>query len=328
MDFNKYLLENLLDCYEQYCSCVEEKSQDEIEAMYFDSEGQEISDEEFFFENYEDVLEDEVIDALYSFICDMGQQQEIDLNRIVSFLCGRYIVHHYDSSTVTNYLRASKIEDIVNLFVENINFGMALVKDHFDALLNQEKYNKNMKTIQDNKDEVALNKFATKAFYESIKTLNDLLRGVVCHIYDYYVSSGCEDVEALNMTWMYFFQDTDPIGELDKMGIDYNTKLFYKKYTLGLIFADLYEDVCNDSIIQSENMEDRAAQVTPLLAMRLGAITIPADEGTRNRVLKHFILLQDEKEKMSSNRKKTHTDGRVKELMKFNPLYKLDEMKF
>ena len=103
MDFNKYLLENLLDCYEQYCSCVEEKSQDEIEAMYFDSEGQEISDEEFFFENYEDVLEDEVIDALYSFICDMGQQQEIDLNRIVSFLCGRYIVHHYDSSTVTNY---------------------------------------------------------------------------------------------------------------------------------------------------------------------------------------------------------------------------------
>lgn len=328
MDFSKYLLENLLDCYEQYCSCVEEMNQNEIEAMYYDSEGHELSDEEFFFEKYDELLEEEIIDALYSFICDMGQQHEIDLERMVSFLCGRYIVHHYDSSTVTNYLRVTDIKDIVNLFVENINFGEALVKDHFDAMLNQEKYNSNMKKIQENKDDVAINKFATKAYYESIKTLNDLLRGVVCHIYDYYVSNGCEDVEALNMTWMYFFQGTDPLGELDKMGMDNNSKFFYRQYALGLVFADLYEDVCNEAIIQSDNMEDRAAQVAPLLAIRLGAITIPADEEIRNRVLKHFILLQDEREKMQDNRKKTHEEGRIKELKKLNPLYKLDEMKF
>lgn len=328
MDFSKYLLENLLDCYEQYCSCAEEMSQEDIEAMYYDSEGHEMSDEEFFFEKSDELLEEEIIDALYSFICDMGQQHEIDLERIVSFLCGRYIVHHYDSSTVTNYLRVTDIKDIINLFVENINFGEALVKDHFDAMLNQEKYNKNMKLVQENKDDVALNKFATKAYYESIKTLNDLLRGVICHIYDYYISNGCEDVEALNMTWMYFFQGTDPLGELDKMGIDFNTKMFYKNYSLGLVFADLYEDVCNDAIIQSDNMEDRAAQIAPLLATRMGMITLPADEGTRNRLLKHFILLQDEKEKMQDNRKKTHKEGRIKELKKFNPLYKLDELKF
>ena len=130
------------------------------------------------------------------------------------------------------------------------------------------------------------------------------------------------------MTWMYFFQDTDPLGELDKMGIDFTTKMFYKKYALGLIFADLYEDVCNESIIQSEYMADRAAQFAPLIAMELGAIAIPADEGTRNIVLKHFILLQDEKDKMEKNREKTHKDGRIKELKKFNPLYRLDEMKF
>ena len=325
MDFNKYLLENLLDCYEQYCCCALEMKQEDIETMYYDSEGHEMSDEEFFFENHDEVLEEEVVDALYTFICDMGQQKEIDLERVVSFLCGRYIVHHYDASIVTNYLRVTNIKDIVNLFVENINFGMDLVKNHFDAMLNAEQYNKNMKTIQSNKDEVALTKFATNVYYESIKTLNDLLRGIVCHIYDHYVSCGCEDVEALNMTWMYFFQDTDPLGELDKMGIDYDTKFFYKKYALGLILADLYEDVCNESIIQSENMEDKAAQIAPLLSVRLGAITIPADEETRNRVLKHFILLQDKKEKMVSNREKTYQDGRVKELKKFNPLYKLDD---
>lgn len=328
MDFNKYLLESLLDCYEQYCSCVEEKSSDEIDAMYIDDEGNEMSDEEFFFLNSDDVLEEEVVDSLYAFICDMGTQQEINLDRIVSFLCGRYIIHHYDSSTVTNYLRCTNIEDIVRLFIENVSFGTALVRDHFDAMLNQEKYNKNFKVAQDNKDDIALNKFVVKAYYEKIQTLNDLLRGVICNIYDHYISCGCEDVEALNMTWMYFFQDTDPLGELDKMGMDYNTKFTYKQYTLGLIFADLYEDVCNEAIIQSENMEDRAAQIAPLLAMRIGAITLPADEGTRNRLLKHFILLQDEKEKKLSNRKKTHQEGRIKELKKFNPLYKLDEMKF
>lgn len=328
MDYNKYLLENLLDCYEQYCSCALEMKQEEIDTMFFNSEGQEMSDEEFFFENHDDVLEEEVVDALYTFICDMGQQQEIDLERVVSFLCGRYIVHHYDSNTVTNYLRVTDIKDIVSLFVDNINFGMALVKDHFDAMLNAEQYNKNMKTIQANKDEIALTKFATKAYYESIKSLNDLLRGVVCHIYNYYIESGCEDVEALNMTWMYFFQDTDPLGELSKMGIERNTEIFYKKYALGLIFADLYEDVCNESIIQSNNMEDKAAQIAPLLAVRMGAIAIPSDEETRNRVMKHFILLQDEKDKMTSNRKKTYQDGRVKELKRFNPLYKLDDLRF
>ena len=328
MDFNKYLLENLLDCYEKYCSFAQEMSDEDIDAMYFDTEGHELSDEQFFFEHSNDVLGEEVIDALYTFICDMGTQHEIDLDRIVSFLCGRYIVHHYDSSTVTNYLRATDIKDIVDLFVNNINFGMALVKDHFDAMLNHEKYSKNFKVAQENKDDIALNKFATKAFYEKIQTLNNLLRGVICNIYDYYISNGCEDVEALNMTWMYFFQGTDPVGELDKMGMDDKTKFFYRQYSLGLVFADLYEDVCNDSIIQSDNMEDRAAQIAPLLAMRIGAITLPADEGTRNRVLKHFILLQDEREKMESNRKKTYQDGRIKELKKFNPLYKLDEMKF
>ena len=100
-----------------------EMSEEEIDAMYINDEGNEMSDEEFFFEHYDDVLEEDVVDALYAFICDMGIQHEIDLDRIVSFLCARYVIHHYDSSTVTNYLRVTDIKDIVNLFVENINFG-------------------------------------------------------------------------------------------------------------------------------------------------------------------------------------------------------------
>ena len=40
-----------MDCYEQYCSCAQKMSQEEIDALYFDSEGNEMSDEKFFFEN-------------------------------------------------------------------------------------------------------------------------------------------------------------------------------------------------------------------------------------------------------------------------------------
>ena len=81
MDFNKYLLENLLDCYEKYCSFAHEMSQEDIEAMYYDPEGHELSDIEFFYEHSDDILEEEVIDALYTFICDIGQQQEINLEK-------------------------------------------------------------------------------------------------------------------------------------------------------------------------------------------------------------------------------------------------------
>ena len=94
------------------------------------------------------------------------------------------------------------------------------------------------------------------------------------------------------MTWMYFFANTDPIGELDKLGLDERAKAFYKSYALGLIFADLFEDECNESIIKSTCPEDHAANITPLLAVRMGSIMIPSDESVRNRLLKHFILLQ------------------------------------
>lgn len=327
MDFSKYLLENLLDVYEEYCSCVEGMSTKEIDEMYYDSNGHEMSDEEFLFLHSDTLLEDEIIDALYTFICDMGNQQEIDINRIVSFLSGRYIIYHYESNIITNYLRASDIEDIAYLFIENINFGMELVRNHFKAIIDQKKYNNNMKTIRKNNDEVALNKFATKVYYKSIKTLNDLLRGVIAHLYDFYISSGYKDEEALNMTWLYFFQNLDPLGELDRLGIDYNTKQLYKKYALSLIYADLYEDVYNKAIIDSDNDEDKITQVVPLIAMNMGVIAIPSDEETRNRILKHFILLQDEKDKMIANRTKTYKDGRVKELKRFNPLYRLDDIK-
>ena len=48
----------------------------------------------------------------------------------------------------------------------------------------------------------------------------------------------------------------------------------------------------------------------------------------RNRILKHFIVLQDEMDKRKDNRKKTYQDNRIEILKKANPMYKLDELTF
>ena len=47
---------------------------------------------------------------------------------------------------------------------------------------------------------------------------------------------------------------------------------------MRLIYSDLYEDVCNNSIIDSENAYDRLANVVPILSLRMGVFGVHADE--------------------------------------------------
>ena len=222
----------------------------------------------------------------------------------------------------------TKLEDIARLFKDNYDFGMEMLRTYFRSLVETETYNNNRKLIFDKNDQAKLVELENENIYVKIRTLNNMLRDVICNIYNHYIENGCDDIEALNNTWMFFIKDFDPVGELENLGMDFRTKQLYKRYLLGLIYGDLYEDVCNNSIIDSSNFEDRMADVIPILSVRTGMITIPAEEGIRNRLLKHFILLQNEKKKMSENRKKTYNDGRIKELKKVNPFYPLDELTF
>ena len=112
------------------------------------------------------------------------------------------------------------------------------------------------------------------------------------------------------------------------MGVDQESKNVYKRYMLGLIYADVYEDACNSSLIDSENMLDRLADTVSVVGLSFGYIGIPKEENVRNRILKHFIVLQDEMDKRKDNRKKTYQDNRIEILKKANPMYKLDELTF
>lgn len=329
MDVQRFLIENLVDTFNNYCECVLGVTSQEFDQLFFNSEGEELDDLAFILENHERIFIDEVFDGLYGSIIDFGTVKEIDLNQVVAFLASRYYVFNYKTqASVVNYLKNSNLNDVVQLFIDNYDFGMDMVKGYFYSLIDSKRYDDNRKVIFDNKEQEGLLKYEKECEVVKVTTIHNILRDVICNLYNYYISNGFDDITALDYTWNYFIYDFDPINELESLGVDESTKQNYKIYALRLLYSDLYEDVCNKSIIQSENYADRVADVVPLLSINMGFIGVHADQGIRNRMLKHFILLQDERKKRKENREKTFNDGRIKQLKKVNPFYQLDELTF
>lgn len=328
MDIEEFLFSYLIDLYEQYCYCALEMSQKEFDAGFYDENGKNIPDKDYFFINHESILNEEVLDELYTILCDVGDGKEIPLRRFVTFFSGFFFVYNYygGNNNIIRFLKDNPIEKIEDHFVETYDFGIEMIKAYFYSLLDQKRFQDNLGKIQKNGDTEYVNNFFNACIFTSFTTLNDLLRNVICNLYNYYIENGCDDIDALNYTWQYFIRNFDPLGELDKMGCDSNTKEVYKRIAIGIIYSDLYEDVTNTPIIQSINEKDRMSQVAPILASTFGMATIPQDEDLRNRMLKHFILLNDEPEKRKANRQKTKDDNRLAVLKKVNPFYPLDEL--
>lgn len=328
MEIEIFLLSNLVDIYCSYCQYVLKMEASDFDIMFEDENGQEMSDLDFIKEKSKDIFTDEIFDGVYSLIIDFDRIKEIDVDKVLSCLISKFFLYNYSSMpSVISYLKNTSFEDIKKLFFDNYDFGLDLVKSYYYSLINQRLCDDNREKIYNNHDQEILLKYELNYSFSSFKTLNDLLREYICKIYNYYINYGYDDIDALNTTWEFFFRDIDPIGNFNEFCESERTKAVYKFYLLNLIYADLYEDICNNSIIDSENYDDRLANVIPVLSVQMGNISIPLEVGTRNRILKHFILLQDEKEKIKENRKKTYSDGRIKELKNVNPFYILDELK-
>ena len=110
------------------------------------------------------------------------------------------------------------------------------------------------------------------------------------------------------------------------MGYDLRTKRVLQYLALTIIYSDLYEDICNEAIIDNEDINNRKIKVFISMSVHLNTITIPSDEELRNDLLEYFILLHDEKEKRKVNRERTHIEKRIQILKKVNPIYFLDEL--
>ena len=310
MNYREFFISNIIDIYGEYLTKWENVDIEDFDLSFFDENGNVISDFDYFKSHSDSILTDTILRELYLYIINLANKNEINLEKIISFLSSTFMVYEYDKKNpVIKFIQNSSLEDIINLFKENIDFGISLIKSYFESELNNRRYYINRKKIYENSEQNKLTQLENKALEVEVISINEILRNTVVNLYNYYISNGCNHIGALN-----------------KMGYDFYTKRKLQNYTICLIYSDLYEDICNKPIIDSEKQEDRMVKILVNSLVHLSLPAIPKDENLRNRLLKYFIMLQDEKEKKKENRKKTYTDGRIQVLKKVNPSYILDEL--
>ena len=327
MNYREFFISIIIDIYGDYLTKWGNVDIEDFDLSFFDENGNVISDFDYFKSHSDSILTDTILRELYLYIINLANKNEINLEKIISFLSSTFMVYEYDKKNpVIKFIQNSSLEDIINLFKENIDFGISLIKSYFESELNNRRYYINRKKIYENSEQNKLTQLENKALEVEVISINEILRNTVINLYNYYISNGCNDSDALNFTWMYFLNGLDSIGTLNKMGYDFYTKRKLQNYTICLIYSDLYEDICNKPILASEKQEDIIIQIIVNSLVHLNLPAIPKEESLRNRLLKYFIMLQDEKEKKKENRKKTYTDGRIQVFKKVNPSYILDEL--
>ena len=330
MTIEDFLAEIFVDFLEQFMLANNEiSSSEEFDEMFYDDEGEQMSDVEFVGERCGDIADPDIVDGIYYYLIDDGCDFEFSIEKIVSHFVINYIYDNYSDKNLTSimkYLKKTELKDIVELFVKNENFGKSFVTSYLDHYNDERDYDAIREQMRENDDMELIDRwFALSADYCS---LNELLRRVVMGLYDHYANTACNDEEALGLIWEYFIRDFDPVGELDKMGIDYESKQKLKAYLLRIIYADLYEDICNGPIIDSINVMDKIADNVVVTVARCNSPAIPAQPEIRNRIMKHFVLLHYEKQKRIDNRRATIKEGRGPVLTKLHPGHQLDIIDF
>lgn len=332
MSIEEFLAEIFVDFYEQMMLATGEiPSSEDFDLLFYDDDDSEeqMSDCEFVAKYCDEMNNEEIIDGVYYYLIDDGCDFDFSLEKMVAHFVINYVYENYgnkDLVPIMNYLKKTDIKDVTEFFRSNEHFGKSLIESYIANYESDTLHEEVREKVSSNGDDELLDKWINlSADYCS---LNEMLRRVLIGIYDYYVSTGCDDITALNNTWQYFYRDFDPVGELDQMGFDFESKQRYKAYLIKIMFADVYEDVLNGSIIDSVNIHDRITDNFIVTSVNYNLCSIPREEQIRNRLLKHFILLHYEKEKRIQNRKQTVKEGRGEVLKKFHPGHVLDSIDF
>lgn len=271
---------------------------------------------------------------LYNYIFNHNKEYNCSKEQIICFLYSHFINLCYDNivankenKDIISSIREDK-NKIIHILSNDIPHIKELIALYYLSFLKQEKMEKNRRLIYQYNEEDALLSLEKSAY----NNINQSLKNIIINIYNNLIACGCDDITALSLTWEFFFHDFDPLKEfstfMESMQIPYYNYQAIKQQILGLIYTDLYEDAENIPIINSSNYIDNLAIAFPLIMTHLNHIVIPKDEDSRNRILKHFILLQEEQEKRYQNRKKTYQDNRIPILKKVNSTYHLDELTF
>lgn len=331
MRIEEFLAEIFVDFYEQMMLATNQvASSEEFDTMFYEDDSEEqMSDIEFVEKYCDEICDEEIIDGVYYYLIDDGCDFDFSIEKIVSHFVMNYIYENYNDpklSPIMRYLKSNDIKSVTELFVSNEAFGKSFIESYLRNYDSEIDYDSVKETITNNGDEELLTKWVNLS--SDYCSLNELLRRVLVSLYDYYISHGCGDIDAINNVWGYFTNNFDPLGELDNMGMDYETKQKCKAYMLRVIYSDLYEDISNGPIIDSVNEYDNITNSFVLASMKMGLCRLPLDVEVRNRMMKHFLLLHYEKEKRIENRRATLKEGRGEVLKKVHPGHILDTIDF
>ena len=332
MNFEKYLIEILKDEFDQMMKYMYDLNSNELNELYHDENGVPFdSDGEFIKANADKIFCDDLMDAIYVFVSQASVLEQGDYTKLIAYLVTQYYINRYSdekSKTVLSFLSSSDMKDIEDLFFNNDMFGSALIESFYrNASVPQSFYENKNKIKEDGNDSV-LDRFYTIAFPAEVYTLNQKLREIVSKLYGYYLNRGYSKEEASEITWEYFIQGLDPLNQLDELGCTEEQKPFYRKYTLGLMIGDLYEDSANTLPSEIKTNDEMTSHGYSILLAVMGRIRIPVLESTRRNMLERFIHLQETPERFNENRRKTHEEKRERTLKKVNPTYLLDELTF
>lgn len=332
MSIDEYLVSLYFDFLEQFYA-LQGIYDEEFDKLFMDDDGNIMTDMEFLNSNPNYHFINELVDEVYENIKSNDEENisPVKINEILRHLLAKYLVFNYDKrdDSVYKYLLSSDFNEIKYMFLNNKFFGRNLLLSNFNSIIDKKKYYENRGYL------IKDGKYSDVKNYEyNFKdcAYNYLLRQFIVDFYNDHISLGCSDIEALNLTWYFFTDNYDPndkFNDLAKMLFGENVNVNYLKiYLLGLIYSDLAEDFLNNSIIQSENYEDRLTIFAPVLMLSLNMICIPNNNDLRNRLLKYFILLFDEKDKRRDNRSQTYIDGRLSLIKRANPYYLNDELEY
>lgn len=330
MNIEEFLAEIFIDFYEQeMIASGQVIDSEDFDSLFYKDDDVQLSDIEFVEEYLDEICDDYIIDGVYNYLIDDGCEFDFSIERIVSHFIINYIYDNYcnqELSSIMKFLKVTDLKNVVILFLTNPMFGKSIIKSYLKNYVTKIDYDFVKKKIEDNNDSELLTKWIIIS--SSYYSLNELLRRNIIDLYDYFISHGCGNIDSINNVWAYFTKDFDPLGKLNDMGVDYDTKQKYKLYTLKIIYSDVYEDVLNGPIIDSVNTEDQTANYFIVNSIKSNNCLIPQDEDIRNRIMKHFLLLHYEKDKRIENRRVTINEGRQAILAKTHPGYILDDFDF
>ena len=332
MNFEKYLMEILKDEFDQMMKFMYELNHKELEKLYHDENDVPYdNDGDFIRANADKIFSDDLMDSIYVFVSQASVLEDEDYTKLIAYLASQYYINHYGderNKTVLSYLASYDMKDIEYLFFNNEMFGTNLIESFYRNASDPKLYYENKRKINEDGNATVLDRFDNIAFPPQVYTLNQKLREIVRKLYTYYLNRGYSKEEASEITWEYFIKGLDPLNQLDELGCTEEQKPFYRKYTLGLMIGDLYEDSANTLPSQIKTNDEMTSHGYSILLAVMGRIRIPVLETTRKNMLERFIHLQETPERFNENRKKTHEEKREKTLKKVNPTYLLDELTF